>query len=85
MAKSLYRAVDRALSGYRMWQRIMPGRKEPDFVIGGSYNFDVTGGSATSIANHMGRGYYKRADQIGTYPALASGDIASIFGKFGRK
>ncbi|GIE25331.1 hypothetical protein Ahu01nite_084330 [Winogradskya humida] len=62
----------------------LPGRAEPDFVIGGSHNIDVTGASRTSISEHMGRDYYKHNDQLLTYPTLAGADIAKIFGKVGR-
>jgi RHS repeat-associated protein len=60
-----------------------PGKKLPDFVIGDSYNVDVTGASKTSIAEHMGRDYYEHPDQLMTYPTLKGPDIAKIFGGVG--
>ncbi|MGW2696099.1 LamG-like jellyroll fold domain-containing protein [Streptomyces sp. NPDC001296] len=60
-----------------------PGKKLPDFVIGDSYNVDVTGASKTSIAEHMGRDYYEHPDQLMTYPTLKGPDIAEIFGGVG--
>ena len=56
-----------------------PGQKVADFVIGGEYNVDVTGDSATSIREHQGRDYYDHSDQIMTYPSLTGADIAKIF------
>ncbi|MFJ6831481.1 hypothetical protein [Streptomyces sp. NPDC091209] len=60
-----------------------PGKKQPDFVIGDSYNVDVTGARKTSIAEHMGRDCYEHQDQLMTYPTLRGADIAKIFGGAG--
>jgi len=57
-----------------------PGQAVADFVIGGKYNVDVTGDSATSIRVHEGRDYYDHPDQILTYPTLSNDEVGQITG-----
>ncbi|GIG67620.1 hypothetical protein [Phytomonospora endophytica] len=55
------------------------GAGNPDFVIGGRHNVDITGGSESSIAKHLGRDYYDDVGQMITYPSLPNSALASIF------
>ena len=52
-------------------------------MIGGEYNVDVTGDSATSIREHEGRDYYDHPDQILKYPTLTPAEVAQVFGEGG--
>jgi RHS repeat-associated protein len=57
-----------------------PGQAVPDFKIGdGGYGVDVTGGSASSHATHMGRPYIDHSDQIMQYPTLSPDVLKEIF------
>ncbi|HEU5158262.1 MAG TPA: DUF6531 domain-containing protein [Streptosporangiaceae bacterium] len=58
----------------------MPGQAVPDFRIGdGGYGVDVTGGSASSLSEHLGRPYIQHGDQVMQYPTLSADTLAEIF------
>ncbi|WP_228039807.1 golvesin C-terminal-like domain-containing protein [Streptomyces chromofuscus] len=60
-----------------------PGQSVPDFTIQDGtdvVNIDVTGGSATAIADHLRRDYIDSRGQILDYPTVADSYVDDIFG-----
>ncbi|MFE4599870.1 LamG-like jellyroll fold domain-containing protein [Kitasatospora indigofera] len=59
----------------------MRGQAVPDFQIatpGGPFNIDITGGSRTSIADHLRRSYLER-ENILDYPTIPYSKVMQIF------
>lgn len=60
-----------------------PGQSVPDFTIQDGtnvVNIDVTGGSATAIADHLRRDYIDGRGQILDYPTVSGSYVDDIFG-----
>jgi hypothetical protein len=60
----------------------MRGQAVPDFQIAtsdGPFNVDITGGSRTSIADHLRRPYVNGRENILDYPTIPYSTVMKIF------